>query len=264
MTLFSQRAACQRRARQIPRRTRHGRSSGRQNRAHHRRRPGHRPRGAWQWRGKAHRFIATDSTKALDAFAGVAASPRTLDVLDDGAVAKTSPSAAAFDHVQLRRLCAPGHHAGLHAQGLGVPLQSQRARHVHDDQGRAARNARPTAGASIINMASVAGSIKGIANRFAYGASKAAVIGLTKAVAADFVTRGMRCNAIAPGTVDTPSLHDRINAFSRSGRGAQNVHRAPADGAPCQARGNRAGCRLSCIRRIRVRHRATSSPSTEA
>jgi len=67
--------------------------------------------------------------------------------------------------------------------------------------------------ASIINMASVAGSLKGIPNRFAYGASKAAVVGLTKSVAADFVARGIRCNAIAPGTVDTPSLHQRINAL---------------------------------------------------
>lgn len=66
---------------------------------------------------------------------------------------------------------------------------------------------------SIINMASVAGSIKGLASRFVYGASKAAVIGLTKAVAADYVTQGIRCNAIAPGTVDTPSLADRINAY---------------------------------------------------
>jgi 2-keto-3-deoxy-L-fuconate dehydrogenase len=69
-------------------------------------------------------------------------------------------------------------------------------------------------GASIINMASVAGSIKGIPNRFVYGASKAAVIGLTKAVAADFVQKGIRCNAIAPGTVDTPSLGERINAYA--------------------------------------------------
>ncbi|MDP2263970.1 MAG: SDR family oxidoreductase [Hydrogenophaga sp.] len=67
-------------------------------------------------------------------------------------------------------------------------------------------------GASIINMASVCSSIKGLPNRFIYGASKAAVIGLTKSVAADFVGRGLRCNAICPGTVDTPSLQDRINA----------------------------------------------------
>ena len=67
-------------------------------------------------------------------------------------------------------------------------------------------------GGSIINMSSVASSVKGVPNRFAYCASKAAVVGLTKSVAADFVTRGIRCNAICPGTVDSPSLHDRLRA----------------------------------------------------
>ncbi len=67
---------------------------------------------------------------------------------------------------------------------------------------------------SIINMASVCGSVKGLPNRLIYGASKAAVIGLTKAVAADHVAQGIRCNAIAPGTVDTPSLADRINSYA--------------------------------------------------
>jgi len=65
---------------------------------------------------------------------------------------------------------------------------------------------------SIVNMASVASSMIAVPNRFVYGASKAAVIGLTKGVAADFVAQGIRCNAICPGTVDTPSLADRINA----------------------------------------------------
>ena len=70
--------------------------------------------------------------------------------------------------------------------------------------------ARTQGTASILNMASMASSVKGFPNRFAYGATKAAVIGLTKAIAADFVTRGLRCNALCPGTVDTPSLRGRI------------------------------------------------------
>lgn len=65
---------------------------------------------------------------------------------------------------------------------------------------------------NIVNMASVSGSVKGVPNRFAYGASKAAVIGLTKSVAIDFVTKNIRCNAICPGTVETPSLGERIAA----------------------------------------------------
>ena len=67
-------------------------------------------------------------------------------------------------------------------------------------------------GGSIINMASAASSVRGVPNRCVYGASKAAVIGLTKSVAVDFIKRGIRCNAIAPGTIATPSLDDRIAA----------------------------------------------------
>lgn len=65
---------------------------------------------------------------------------------------------------------------------------------------------------SIINMSSIASSVVGAPNRFIYGTSKAAVIGLTKSVAKDFVTKGIRCNAICPGTVETPSLHERLRA----------------------------------------------------
>lgn len=67
-------------------------------------------------------------------------------------------------------------------------------------------------GGSIINMSSIAGATKGVPNRFVYGTTKAAVVGLTKSVAADFVTRGIRCNAICPGTIQTPSLDERLRA----------------------------------------------------
>ena len=70
-----------------------------------------------------------------------------------------------------------------------------------------------TRSGSIINMSSVASSITGVPDRCAYGATKAAVIGLTKSVAADFVAQGIRCNAICPGTVDTPSLQSRLHAY---------------------------------------------------
>ncbi|MEE2976263.1 MAG: SDR family oxidoreductase [Pseudomonadota bacterium] len=74
-------------------------------------------------------------------------------------------------------------------------------------------------GASIINMASAGSSVKGVPNRFVYGSTKAAVIGMTKAIAADFVARGIRCNAICPGTVESPSLEQRIASQAKE----QNV-----------------------------------------
>ena len=80
---------------------------------------------------------------------------------------------------------------------------------------------------SIINVASVAGSIKGAPNRFVYGTTKAAIIGLTKAVAADYITQGVRCNAICPGTVESPSLRDRIAAQAKaSGQTLEQVEAA--------------------------------------
>lgn len=81
-------------------------------------------------------------------------------------------------------------------------------------------------GGSIINVASVASSIRGVPDRFAYGTTKAAVIGLTKAIAADFVSSGIRCNAICPGTVQTPSLEARIVERARTqGRDVDHVRR---------------------------------------
>ncbi len=88
-------------------------------------------------------------------------------------------------------------------------------------------------GGSIINMASVASSVKGVPNRFAYTASKAAVIGLTKSVAADYVGQGIRCNAICPGTVDSPSLRQRIAEQAREqGRSEAEVYQAFVDRQP--------------------------------
>lgn len=82
-------------------------------------------------------------------------------------------------------------------------------------------------GGSIINMSSAASSVKGVPNRFAYSVTKAAVIGLTKSVAADYVTRGIRCNAICPGTVESPSLHERIAAQAAAqGKSVEEVYAA--------------------------------------
>ncbi len=93
--------------------------------------------------------------------------------------------------------------------------------------GMLGRCAGPDApGASIINLSSGASSIKGAPNRYVYGATKAAVIGLTKAVAADFAARGLRCNAICPGTVDSPSWRDRVAAQAERMGGDEAAARA--------------------------------------
>jgi len=88
-------------------------------------------------------------------------------------------------------------------------------------------------GGSIVNVASAASSVRGIANRYVYGASKAAVIGLTKSVAADFIRRGVRCNAICPGTVESPSLDQRIAALSaQTNQPVASVRQAFVDRQP--------------------------------
>ena len=165
------------------------------------------------------RVYATDVNAALlEQYAGVAGiQTRVLDVLDDAAIAKMIDelpplsilfNCAGYVHNGTILDCSPKDWEfsfRLNVRSMYMTIKCALPKML--DQ-----FAKSGSGASIVNMASVAGSIKGIPNRCAYGASKAAVVGLTKSVAADFVTKGIRCNAIAPGTVDTPSLHERINA----------------------------------------------------
>jgi NAD(P)-dependent dehydrogenase (short-subunit alcohol dehydrogenase family) len=162
------------------------------------------------------RVYATDV--AADRLAGIAAEPgvvvRALDVLNDEAIA-----AAARDIGRVDTLvnCAGWVHHGSILECEPKDWDASFNLNVRAMY-RVIRAFLPAmlsgGGGSIVNIASVAGSAKGVPNRFAYGASKAAVVGLTKSIAADFVSKGIRCNAVCPGTIDTPSLGDRINAFA--------------------------------------------------
>ena len=169
------------------------------------------------------RVVATDITAAalaeLGAIPGITA--RRLDVTDGAAI---SALAAELGAVQVLFNGAGFVHAGSildcdeaawdFSFNLNVRSMFRLTRALlpamlaHHEQGRG--------GASIINVASAASSIKGVPNRFVYATTKAAVIGMTKALAADFITRGIRCNAICPGTVESPSLRQRIEAQARA------------------------------------------------
>ncbi|TFZ05216.1 SDR family oxidoreductase [Ramlibacter henchirensis] len=137
----------------------------------------------------------------------------TLDVLDKAAIQRVIGEMPAID---VLFNCAGYVHSGSIQQAtdeewnfaLNLNVRSQ----FWAIQAALPKMLAQGRGGSIINMASVCSSIKGLPNRFIYGTTKAAVIGLTKSVAADYVADGIRCNAICPGTVDTPSLQDRINA----------------------------------------------------
>lgn len=155
--------------------------------------------------------IATDINEAaLSSLSGV--ETRVLDVLDAEAVDTAAQEIGAVD---VLFNCAGVVHAGTilecserdwdFAFALNVTAMYRMNKAFLPAMIKAG-------GGSIINMASVAGSVTGVPNRFAYGASKGAVIGLTKSIAADFVKQGIRCNAICPGTVETPSLGERIEA----------------------------------------------------
>ena len=157
---------------------------------------------------------ATDvNEKLLERYAGVA-NVRTarLDVLDKDAIGAFFKSLPALD---VLFNCAGVVHNGTALEASDKDLEFAFNLNVRAQFWtiQAALPGMLAAGrGSIINMASVCSSMKGLPNRFVYGTTKAAVLGLTKSVAADFVARGIRCNAVCPGTVDTPSLGERINA----------------------------------------------------
>jgi 2-keto-3-deoxy-L-fuconate dehydrogenase len=160
------------------------------------------------------RVVATDING--DALAAIGnetgVTPKVLDVLDEAAV---KALVSEIGRVDVLFNCAGVVHGGSilemkdsdldFAFNLNVKAMIRTIRAVLPGMLERGDGA-------IINMASVASSIKGVPNRFAYGTTKAAVIGLTKSVAADYVTQGIRCNAICPGTVESPSLQERMKA----------------------------------------------------
>ena len=159
--------------------------------------------------------IATDineaGLKSLHAEIGV--SIRTLDVTDPDAIAKAASDIGAVDvllniagfvpHGDILECSEADWDFAFNLNAKGMFRMTKAFLPAMLANG----------GGSIINMSSVASSVSGLPKRVAYGASKAAVIGLTKAIAADHIHQGIRCNAICPGTIQSPSLDDRINAF---------------------------------------------------
>jgi 2-keto-3-deoxy-L-fuconate dehydrogenase len=154
--------------------------------------------------------LATDIDEAGLAALGPTLRPRVLDVTDPAAVAALFAAEPAFDILV---------NAAGRVDGGTILEVSDRVwdlafdlnvRSMHRMTAAALPGMLARGGGSIINIGSVASSLKGVTNRYVYSATKAAVIGMTKAVAMDFVGQGIRCNVICPGTVDTPSLGGRI------------------------------------------------------
>jgi 2-keto-3-deoxy-L-fuconate dehydrogenase len=160
------------------------------------------------------RVIATDinaeKLKELEGIAGI--ETRLLNVLDTSAV---EAAVKEIGRIDVLFNCAGVVHNGTILEATEAELDFALDLNLKA-QIRAIKAVLPgmleRGDGSIINMSTVASSVKGVPNRFVYSASKAAVIGLTKSIAADFVARGIRCNAIAPGTVDSPSLQERLKA----------------------------------------------------
>jgi 2-keto-3-deoxy-L-fuconate dehydrogenase len=154
--------------------------------------------------------INVDKLRDLDGQNNV--ETRALNVLDDEMVRK---AVAEIGRIDILFNCAGVVHNGTILEASDEDLEFAWNLNVKA-QVRAIKAVLPgmleRGDGSIVNMSSVASSAKGVPNRFVYSATKAAVIGLTKSVAADYVARGIRCNAICPGTVDSPSLQDRLRA----------------------------------------------------
>ena len=218
-----------------------------------------------RWRREGRPGLATDVNRG--AAAGLRGRRRRdhaarLDVLDDAAVAQADRRrAAARRAVQLRRLRPPAAPSSTaRRQDWDFSFNLNVRAHVRGRSRRRCRRCSPSADGRawrIINMASVCSSIKGLPNRFVYGATQGGgdrpdQVGRRRLRAA----RASAATAICPGTVDTPSLQRAHQRLRRPGRGAQDVHRAPADGPARQGRGDRADRRLP--RRGRI---ARSSPA---
>ena len=174
------------------------------------------------------RVIATDINEAtLAELAEAGLETRVLDVLDPAEIAAAAEAAGTMDVLfNCAGYVQHGTHPGLRRGRTGTFPSTSTSRRMY----RMIRAFLPAmierGGGSIINMSSVASSIIAAPNRFVYGATKAAVIGMTKAVAADFITQGIRCNAICPGTVESPSLEDRLRRPATTTRPAPPSSRA--------------------------------------
>jgi 2-keto-3-deoxy-L-fuconate dehydrogenase len=159
------------------------------------------------------RVIATDVNEAaLDGLASDRVTTRKLDVLNPDMITQV---VGEIGDIDILFNCAGVVHGGALLEASDADLDFAYELNVKA-MVRMCRAVLPAMLAkkdgAIINMASVASSVKGVPNRFVYGTTKAAVIGLTKALAADYVGQGVRCNAICPGTVETPSLNERLAA----------------------------------------------------
>lgn len=175
------------------------------------------------------RVIATDISKQhLDELSGIAnVETRLLDVTDDAAIKQLVADIGTVDVLfNCAGYVAAGNILDCDDKAWDFSFNLNAKAMFHTIRAVLPGMLAKKSG-SIVNIASAASSVKGVANRFAYGASKAAVVGLTKSVAADFVAQGVRCNAICPGTIESPSLNQRITTQAKeSGKSEAEVRQA--------------------------------------